>query len=81
MAYTGYRPVGIDDEGNLPPRARQALAESAEVSAVIGGLAGSANNPHTSAGAARNAAVVKNHWQCPTEPANWLPGDEWVDNS
>ncbi|MDF2918219.1 MAG: hypothetical protein K0S70_2436 [Microbacterium sp.] len=38
MAYTGYRPVGIDDEGNLPPRARQAIAESAEVVTAIAGV-------------------------------------------
>jgi hypothetical protein len=58
-------------------------APSVRLSATIGTLSGSANSPHTSATAARNSAVTKNYWECPTIPDNWLPGDRWdrVDNS
>lgn len=40
---------------------------------------GSANNPHTSSTAARNATLPKNFWQCATEPDNWVDGDEWIE--
>jgi hypothetical protein len=46
-------------------------------------VAGSANNPHTTQGAARNASLPKNFWQYTgtegvDDPDNWLDGDEWI---
>jgi hypothetical protein len=45
---------------------------------------GSANNPHTTADAARNDDLPKNFWQYPgtvgeDEPLNALDGDEWIN--
>lgn len=45
--------------------------------------AGSANNPHTTKAAARNAALPKNWWRyagtAPADnPTNWVDGDEWI---
>jgi hypothetical protein len=45
--------------------------------------AGSANNPHTTEGAARNSALTKNFWQYTgtagvNDPDNWIAGDEWI---
>jgi hypothetical protein len=45
--------------------------------------AGSANNPHTTQGAARNASLPKNYWQYTgtegvDDPTNAILGDEWI---
>jgi hypothetical protein len=45
--------------------------------------AGSANNPHTTQGAARNSALPKNFWQYTgtegvDDPTNAILGDEWI---
>lgn len=34
---SGYKPVGIDDDGALPPRARAAIAASTEIATVVEG--------------------------------------------
>lgn len=44
---------------------------------------GSANNPHTTEGASRNADLPKNFWQYTgtagvDDPDNWISGDEWI---
>jgi hypothetical protein len=44
---------------------------------------GSANNPHTTQGAARNSALPKNFWQYAgtegvDDPTNAILGDEWI---
>jgi hypothetical protein len=46
-------------------------------------VAGTANNPHTTEGAARNASLPKNFWQYTgtagvNDPDNWIAGDEWI---
>lgn len=45
--------------------------------------AGSANNPHTAQGAARNSSLPKNFWQYTgtvgvNDPTNAIDGDEWI---
>lgn len=44
-------------------------------------VSGSANNPVTSATAARPTGLTKVFWQTPTQPTNWITGDEWINNS
>lgn len=42
--------------------------------------AGSANNPHTTQGASRNASLPKNFWRyAGSAPTNWVAGDEWIN--
>jgi hypothetical protein len=46
-------------------------------------VAGSANNPHTTQGAARNSSLPKNFWQYTgtegvDDPTNMADGDEWI---
>ncbi|MDF2830256.1 MAG: hypothetical protein K0R01_3539, partial [Mycobacterium sp.] len=77
----GYRPVGIDDEGNLPPRARQAIAESAEVVTAIAGSAGVVLIYASGAYPARPEGAVRAVYIGPVQPATWLPNDEWVNNA
>lgn len=45
---------------------------------------GSANNPHTTQGAARNVSLPKNYWRYAgtvgvDNPTNWVDGDEWIN--
>lgn len=45
--------------------------------------AGSANNPHSTQSATRNASLPKNFWQYTgtagvDDPDNWISGDEWI---
>jgi len=57
---------------------------AAAVAAVELSIAGgSANNPHTTEAAARNASLPKNFWQYTgtagvNDPDNWIAGDEWI---
>lgn len=42
---------------------------------------GTANNPVTSASAARPTGLQVVYWMCTTQPTNWIPGDVWINNS
>lgn len=39
---------------------------------------GCSENPVLDYAAARPSGIPKVFWQTPTEPVNWLPGDEWT---
>jgi hypothetical protein len=65
------------------------IATTAFVTAAIAAVEdlaiadGSANNPHVTQGATRNAALPKNFWQYTgtegvDDPDNWIAGDEWI---
>lgn len=53
----------------------------ASLAAVASNATGTANNPVTSASAARPSNLTKVFWQCATQPTNWVTGDEWINNS
>lgn len=59
--------------------ANQAVSDSAKYAPL--NQLGSASNPVTSATAVRPTGLTKVFWQCPTQPTNWVAGDEWVNNS
>lgn len=83
LAQTAVQ-VAMDEVGPINDALMDAVAAdptsdfSIRQSTTIGAFVGSANNPHTSADAARNAAVIVNVWRTPTVPTNWQPGDEWI---
>jgi hypothetical protein len=58
-----------------------AAADARVAAGII--VAGTANNPHTTQGATRNASLPKNFWQYTgtegvDDPTNWVDGDEWI---
>lgn len=74
--YFEYEPVILVDGSGVPYT----------VSGISGGALGAntlgtANNPVTDASAARPTGLTKVFWQCPTQPTNWVAGDEWINNS
>jgi hypothetical protein len=53
----------------------------AALDAAYFNVLGTASNPVTNASAARPTGLTKVFWQCPTQPTNWIAGDEWINNS
>jgi hypothetical protein len=71
---------GKSDTGHTHTASNVTDFDTAADARVAAGIivAGTANNPHTSAAATRNSALPKNFWQTATEPDNWVDGDEWI---
>jgi hypothetical protein len=83
-----------DTDANLKARANHTGTQTASTisdfntaadARVAAGIivAGTANNPHTTQGAARNSALPKNFWQYTgtegvDDPTNAIIGDEWI---
>ena len=75
-----------DTDANLKNRANHTGTQTASTISDFNTAAfpaGSANNPHTTQGAARNSSLPKNHWQYTgtdgvDNPTNAAVGDEWI---
>jgi hypothetical protein len=76
-------PIGSieNSEGGASIRAKLNSAITLAEATVSANALGTANNPVTSASAARPSGLTRVYWVCPTQPTNWLANDEWVDNS
>jgi hypothetical protein len=77
--------AGKSDTGHTHTASNVTDFNSAADARVAAGIivAGTANNPHTTQGAARNSALPKNFWQYTgtegvDDPANAILGDEWI---
>jgi hypothetical protein len=73
--------AGKSDTGHTHAAANVTDFDPAVVAVAF--AAGSANNPHTTQGAARNASLPKNFWQYAgtvgvDDPTNAVDGDEWI---
>jgi hypothetical protein len=77
--------AGKSDTGHTHTASNVTDFNTAADARVAAGIivAGTANNPHTTQGAARNAALPKNYWQYTgvdgvDNPTNAISGDEWI---
>ena len=73
LATTGETTTGTDTVRATTPAGVKAAVDQA----------GTATNPHTTEGAARNGNLTKNFWQYSgtagvNDPDNWIAGDEWI---
>jgi hypothetical protein len=77
--------AGKSDTGHTHTASNVTDFNTAADARVAAGIivAGTANNPHTTQGAARNSALPKNFWQYTgtegvDDPTNAVDGDEWI---
>jgi hypothetical protein len=77
--------AGKSDTGHTHTASNVTDFNTAADARVAAGIivAGTANNPHTTQGAARNSALPKNFWQYAgtegvDDPTNAILGDEWI---
>lgn len=72
----------VKPEGGIP---ETDLTDSAQVKLSLANSEGSANNPHTSKTATRNANLTVNWWRYvgvagTDDPTNWTPADMWINS-
>lgn len=91
---TGNVVITLEDLGGAPEGAyvkpdtgipETDLADAVKVKLNLANAEGSANNPHTSKTAARNANLTVNWWRYvgvagTDDPANWTPADMWINS-